>query len=685
MARKIPNWIDPLERKDNRAVPKFSVFDIESNNWKDFVVCGYYDGQDYVDYGSIKEFMDDVTKVRDDHRTIFAHNGGGFDFNFVLEFIVREGGRSDYRIDNIFSRGATFLSIEVLNKNTGATIVFRDSLAFLPFSLKSLTKNFKTECAKGEWDHSLQKDRNDPKLLEYLKADCVGLYQVLDTYFHWPLIRESGVAYTIASQALKVFRTTIDERIYGCSKTVDEFVRKGYFGGRTEVFRPYYKSKSPAEKLSCFDINSLYPSVMRDFQYPNKFIGWSTDYDPKSFGFWEATVHVPEDMYVPPLGCLLSIDPLTKEVEHVDDSSMGKFMFPVGTFSGVWSTIEIEYAKSVGVEIISTGAGAVFENGGYIFRNFIDELYELRMQAEKDSVDSFISKLLMNSCYGRFGLNLNRETIVQDDGMLAMSDVTPYEFETGEFIDGMPVIHRFVKMETRIDSFTNVAIAAWVTAHARIRMHRHYMKFQDRLFYSDTDSVMIRDDGKTESSKKLGEFKYEYSASEACFLLPKAYCLAGITGLFDTKGKIKETKEVIKGINSEAIKMRAPTIQDFVSLLEGDMKRAEKIPIPMEFIIKEKISKVKTAMRHGTFLHVTGQETKKFQAKYDKREIFVDKNGDYDTRPICIKDGKALNYRDPIIKVKAKKGKKKVTIDFGAEDEDATKDVGRSRKSKATV
>lgn len=684
MARAAPNWLDPLDRRSDRKIPEYSVFDIETNNWKEFVVCGHYDGVNYKDYGSVLEFMLDVTEHDGPDLTIFAHNGGSFDFNFVLECVIKQEGRKHFFVENLLPRGASFLAVEVRRikynekgeRKECRKIIFRDSLAMLPFSLKSLTTNFKTECAKGEWDHSQHKDRHDPKLLEYLKADCVGLYQVLQAYFNWPLIRECGVSFTVASQALKVFRSFLDERIMGCpthgpdERNPDKFVRKAYFGGRTEVFRPYFKATKPGEKISCWDINSLYPSVMRDFEYPTRFIGWRTQYDPKLMGFWEAEVEVPKDMYVPPLGTLIHIDMDTKEVEHVADSSQGKFVFPAGRFSGVWSSIEIEYARSIGVKIHKIGKGAVFENGGYIFRHFIDELWEMRRNAPKDSVDSFICKLLLNSCYGRFGLNLDREQLVKDVGQLGISDVTAYEFETGEIVDGKPVVERYVKMDKTIDSFTNVAIAAWVTAQARIRMHKHYMKVADKLFYTDTDSMFVIDDGTMESSKNLGEFKYEYSATEACFLLPKTYALAGITGLGDLHGKIIETKEVIKGINKEAIKAKKPNVKDFFNLLEGDMRRAHKIPIPMEFIIAEKFSKVRTAMRKGTFLDVSKKCVKKVNARYDKREIYVDKDGQYNTRPIFIKNNKAINYRDRELKVKkVRKGTEvKLTITQSKKD-----------------
>ena len=687
----VPNWLDPLTRKEGRKIPPFSVFDIETNDWKQFVVGGYYDGESYEVYRSISEFLYFVTDDKRD-KVIYAHNGGAFDFNFVLQEVICGECKEDFRIVSVLPRGSAFLTITVVRvyhhkvngewqEEIGAKITFRDSLALLPFSLKSLTENFKTQAAKGEWDHKNKRKRaDDPELLQYLRDDCIGLYQVLEKFFHWPLIRETGISFTIASQALKVFRSTLNDRILGCpvnSKdpefNVDKFVRKSYFGGRTEVFKPYFKE--PGEKLSCFDINSLYPSVMRDFEFPTTFKRWSWKYDPNEMGFWEATVEVPRDMYVPPLGALLKIDSETKQVSRVADSSMGKFIFPSGTFSGIWTSIELEYAKSVGVKILEIGKGAIFENGGYIFKDFIDELWDMRQRAEKDSVDSFICKLLLNSCYGRFGLNLEREQLVIDEGQAGVG-LSSYEFETGREIEGAKEIFRFVRETQTIASFTNVAIASWVTAQARIRMHKHYMKHQDHLYYTDTDSAFIRDFGQIESSKKLGEFKYEYSAGEACFLLPKAYGLADITGL-----KIKEewikAKNVIKGINKEAIKSSGIAIQDLKTLMEGDFKRTFIGPTPFEFRIDEKFSKVKTAMRKGTFLDVQKSQVKKLNAKYDKREIYIDEDGRYNTRPIFIENGIAVNYRDVGLIVKADgsiKGFKKVTIDESPQQGDGIRE-----------
>lgn len=676
------NHIDPIRRDPGRTVPKFEVFDIETNNWKDFVLLGHYDGKTYSEYESVEEFLLGITNLdsqgaQPDDRTIFAHNGGVFDFSFVLQYVVK-GGQQHFKIESVLPRGSGFLCVEIRRYyrfgnrlEEGPLLIFRDSLALLPFSLASLTESFKTICAKGSWDHVYDhKYRWDPRMREYLHDDNVGLYQVLEKYFNWPLIRESGVCYTVASQALKIFRTTLKSRLVGCSSNVDDFVRRAYFGGRTEIFRPYFQTSNPLyhrmllkgktwdkhmwsvydrliektlDKLDCWDINSLYPSSMREQEYPGRFKKWTYKYEPKSLGFWECTVDVPKGMYVPPVGTLINIDKKTKKVTRVADSSQGKYIFPTGKFQANLTTAEVEYCRSIGVKVV-TGKGAVFDSAGFLFKEFIEELYSKRKNSEKDSVDSFICKLIMNSSYGRFGLNLMREQLVIDYGQDGGGE-SAYEFETGEVVNGVPVVFRFLREKKVIQSFTNVAIAAYVTAYSRIKMHKHYLAHQENLYYTDTDSAYVFHNPQMKSSTELGDFKYEYSGLEMCSILPKTYALSGIIGLKDKKGKMVRAKAVIKGINKEALKMRGVDVKDLFNLLEGDFKRSMIGPIdPLEFQVGSKFAKVRTAMRRGTFLYVQPGQTRVIKSRYDKRVIVKDSKGNYDTVPIHIEDGYAHNY-----------------------------------------
>jgi DNA polymerase elongation subunit (family B) len=73
----------------------------------------------------------------------------------------------------------------------------------------------------------------------------------------------------------------------------------------------------------------------------------------------------------------------------------------------------------------------------------------------------------------------------------------------------------------------NVAIAAAITAYARIHMTQFKNNTNFNLYYSDTDSIYIDRPLPPEfiSSTKLGKLKLENVLTDAIFLAPKVYYL----------------------------------------------------------------------------------------------------------------------------------------------------------------
>src|ERR1700710_716616 len=49
--------------------------------------------------------------------------------------------------------------------------------------------------------------------------------------------------------------------------------------------------------------------------------------------------------------------------------------------------------------------GYYFDKQEIIFKEYIQELYQLRLTYDKQHPMNFIAKILMNSLYGRFGMN----------------------------------------------------------------------------------------------------------------------------------------------------------------------------------------------------------------------------------------------------------------------------------------
>lgn len=542
------------------------------------MVNGYYNGSRFYHFSSIKKFLDFLEMIPDPVESIFSHFGGGYDMLFVMDTALRAG----YDITDIIMRGGNFLCF-TLHLENGNTIVFRDSAAILPFSLKKLAADFGVKTQKGEIDYSRIR-KITPKLLKYLESDCRALYECLEAYFKTPLIEKAGVAYTSASQALKIFSCYLPTTIHSNSQEADTFVRKGYVGGRVEIFRPYFKAKG-SERLHCFDVNSLYPSVMLENEFP-VIEGEFTERRKKgTMYFADVTVEVPE-MYIPPL--------------PYKCPKRRKLIFPTGIFRSVYSSIELEYAEKLGVKVKKIHEVLTCKSGGKIFSEFIRDLYKIREENARGSVLNFAAKTAMNSLYGRIGLNKEKDEIKIMESLEDYDTMEEYRrinFGSREI--------KFMRKEKTLDSFSCVMIAAWVTSHARVKMHKLLREHEKEIFYIDTDSLFTLK--KVETSEKLGGLKHEYSLREACFLLPKTYAVT-----FDRAIKGKRKKIVMKGF--EMKKLGKISMPAFQAALEGDLTRLKISTQPTHL-------KFRSALKQGKILKLGKKSVKRIKSRYDKREI----------------------------------------------------------------
>lgn len=559
-----------------KPVPPFQVLDIETMNWTKFIVLGFYDGKTYTEFRTLKNFFT-FLKNKNQDINAFAHFGGKFDLLFLLKAILED---ETLLLSNIIPRGSSILGLEVLFGKTKFN--FRDSAALLPFSLKSLTENFGCEVVKGSWDHT--KTRGYSRgLSTYLRGDCVSLYQALDKYYQWPLIQKSGVAYTMAGQAMKVFRTFLKKEIPMLPMNATNFCRKSYLGGRTEIFKPFFKSG----KLYEYDVNSLYPYVMVSNFYPVD-TGYKTfTRDRSKLGIYEARVICDSSTYIPCLGIIQD----------------NKYIFPTGEFTGHWTSAELDYAESLGYKI-KIIKGHEFKTKEKIFGSYVSSLYTIRESAPKNSVSNIIAKLLMNSLYGRFGMNLERENI-------------SFELKEGNReYQTIKINKKNIQLFTEpvtLNSFTHVAIASFVTSYARIHCHKIMSKIQGSLYYTDTDSFFTTMELPTGNS--LGDLKLEHTYDSACFLLPKTY-------IATSNAKVKIA---MKGFDKK--KIQHFTFDDFTTALEGDLKR-------MRITNEPKFASLKTALAQKKLVTMTKASEKQLRATYSKRIIL--KNGD--TKPLTIKE-----------------------------------------------
>ncbi len=558
---------------------KFATFDIEANEWTKLEMVGFYDGRQYWRFDSIGEFISHFFRERYRGYTVFGHYAGKYDTLFVLDYLQKN--KSKMALTYIM-QGSKAVLVK-LNRGRNTWSIADSSALFPSLSLAKLTKAFDVENKKLEGAIDFEKervDKNNPLHQEYLKNDCIGLYQVIEKFKNNPKVKEAGITTTIASQAMKIWRTTLKNPIKGTSQKIQNFVRGGYVGGRVEIF------KMRGENLNGYDVNSLYPSCMFNSRIPTEYARPSRNIG-EAIGFFDVTVKCP-GLYIPLL-------PLKMEK---------KLIFPNGNFRGVFFSEELKLAIEHGYTIEKIHEGHEFYESKDLFSEYIDFFNRLKTDS-KDEGARLIAKLMMNSLYGKFGQREKKVTLKTHGGeknydifhSLELFEKTNLIQVTNEYRSGHMLVH----------------IAAAITSYARMHMAKlAYLPHGEECYYTDTDSVFTTKQYPT--GPELGSLKLEYESVKGNFKNPKAYMLLKHDKIIASK---------IKGFSQNFIK----------SLSENEFEAG---------IFKENKNSACTLKRslisNGNYLSVVGV-TKQLRSEYNKRRVL--KSGD--TEPWVIKNGEIIN------------------------------------------
>jgi DNA polymerase type B, organellar and viral len=183
-----------------------------------------------------------------------------------------------------------------------------------------------------------------------------------------------------------------------------------------------------------------------------------------------------------------------------------------------------------------------------------------------------VSKLLLNSLYGRLGMSPYVENHIVIESEKSNELLLNEDYTVTNVVDlqnGKELISYFNKKDIKaIDDGSkskniSIVIAAAVTAYARIKMSEIKMDNNIKIYYSDTDSFVVdKLLNNNLVSEKLGDFKLENIFTRAAFLAPKVY--GGLLkDQFDKQGNPIE-KVKIKGLK-KTIKF-----EEFVTLLKKD-------------------------------------------------------------------------------------------------------------------
>jgi hypothetical protein len=580
----------------------------------------------------ILKCIDNMLTSKYNGYSFYVHNFGGFDAPFIINTLLTANanlGYEYYKLDyNLRDNKLLKLEIKVeidsyTQKSGFYKIVIFDSYKLLSGSLHDLSRSFGLDTIKGYFPHkfvnvdTLNYKGNTPSIeywnkinedeykelfsnnwklrdecLKYLNKDLVSLYNIMDTFNKY-VYRNYGVqmtdCLTISRLALSIFLKDYlkESKIPLINQNIYNDIKKAYFGGLTEVYKPYGKN------LYYYDVNSLYPFValnpMPGINCTYTEYLKAEDYNKELFGFYYCEVET-KDNYI---GLL----PVHNKFELI---------MPNGKWKGWYFSEELSLALNNGYKI-KVIKGYTFNKEMNVFDEYVKDLYKTK-SVSTGSIRTIV-KSLLNNLLGRFGINIKKPIteIVDDDKLnLLLStrevisppisvtdqdylvtyypDLSKYMCEAHE-LDYIKILN----LKSNVDIETNkefkdasVAIAAAITSYARIYMSNiklDILKSGGSIYYMDTDSIVtdkpLREDL---VGKDLGQFKLEFKVKEGYFISSKTYCLVlndGSTviktkGLFSNSLTLNDFINMYKGINVKGIKQNTVTSYEKGSVIIGE-------------------------------------------------------------------------------------------------------------------
>jgi len=465
---------------------KLAVFDAETDPFlhgrtpKPFCF-GFFDGENFrVFWGAdcvekLLAFLAEQPPL-----ILYAHNGGKFDFFFLLQYL---------------GNPVRVINGRIVEARLGRHIL-RDSYAILPIPLAAFAKD-EIDYSRFESD---VRDLHRAEIVNYLRTDCVKLFELVKGF------RDRFDDHlTIGGCALKKLREL--HPVESLNANHDAKYRPFYFGGRVQCFQ---RGILPGP-WQVFDVNSMYPHVMSGVNHPCG-AAYST------FGgkdFFRFVIGRSRPYFIEFEGLSLGAVPWR-------DLDTGKLEFPREENRYVCTSHEFEAGVQLGlISRVKVIAAHVCEStvrfDKYVMQYMADKI---RAKEAGDKAAEIFAKLLLNSAYGKFGQNPEN---YRDYFIRRAGEDMPEGDEWRVHTDAESV--QIYERDSQRHIYHDVAIAASITGASRAMLLRALHSAQD-VIYCDTDSVICRGPGNLEiNPTKLGAWKREASAAEAVIIGRKLYGL----------------------------------------------------------------------------------------------------------------------------------------------------------------
>ena len=430
------------------------------------------------------------------------------------------------------------------------------------------------------------------------------------------------------------------------------FSRDSLHGGRTENLYNYYLSVKKGEKISFIDVVSLYPYIMFNRDYPLghhiKILN-PKSYYPKWFGLIQCKILPPNDLWLPVMPYKVKTDFAKKLVFGLCRKCMKKHQTEpcehsiddraITVFS---ASPEIELALQQGYKILKIYEVWHWkEKSNDLFKGYMRAFLKIKLEnsvVEKADEENyrksalsigitlgeikdnpglrFISKICLNSLWGRFCMNLKHKEskyVTTNSELVKLISDERYENFNMITINDNLIEVQYNKKDVFIEDKgcnTNVFIGIFTTSYARQYLYKMAIKFGKRVLYMDTDSLIIIHDEKLEIGSSLGDWNLDKKLDgsnirEFASLAGKDYgfkldnynrCNSACKKEFKETGipcKIIHNREsdILKGFRKDSEFEEKVTIENRKKLLNNIIKNIE---IETEHFTITKTNQIKT-------------------------------------------------------------------------------------------
>ena len=429
---------------------------------------------------------------------IFFHNLA-FDGSFILYYLTSNGFNYEQDYDCVIDDMNNWYQLRIFAN--GKEIKIWDSLKKFPGqSVKSLAKlyGFPDKKEPPYFERYIPEDYEPyAEEIEYCLQDSRIVANAISK--EWDKGHKS---LTLSADAFSDVKMSLGgyknwrKFMPKLDKVIDSVLRQSYKGGWTYC-NPKYQNIE-LENVTVFDVNSLYPYVMRHKELPYGMPECRPPHTNELYIIKFSTSFKLKSGYLPTIQIKNNFR--FDETEYLTDSQ--------GEVELCLTNIDFELFKEhYNVYYIKDPIYFSFKKATGLLADYIDYHMAQKIQADNEGNKAlrYLSKRYMNSPYGKTGMRPNRINKI------------PY-------LDEEEVV-RFLTMETVSDSIY-VPYASFVCAQARNITIRAAQANYENFIYADTDSIHIlgtEAEGIEVHKTKLGAWKNEGFFPRAKYLRAKTY------------------------------------------------------------------------------------------------------------------------------------------------------------------